>query len=288
MKDGPWLDLIRRTMLPKQPGRVPFHNSAEVALRGYHAAAGGRQKPELHEVTWSKLPFVEGSLHRGYKAGIIFKGSMFTPGITWTLRRRGEGLPPGNADYFWRLPNIYFGDYLEVSSADDEIESPLSWRDCEFQVKNPEGQTSDWVLFTYPFDDEMLERVRQASLCQGQELLAAGKAGEAVEPLRKAYVFSDRMLGMQHEETLRTKVVFDQARDDAALARLRFRVGDHLTVSSGPHEGKIGVVERLLLNHVHAYVIKPFDGELFQASDAQVERAPTNRSAPSRPDSNAS
>jgi hypothetical protein len=229
----------------------------------------------LREVTWSKLSYTENGLHRGYKAGIIFKGGMFAPGITYANRRHGEtGPPPGNADYFWHLPNTYFGDYLEVSCSDDEIESPLSWRDYEFQVKNPEGQTSDWVLFTYPFDDKMLEEVRHESSDLGKKLLAAGKAGEAIEPLRKAYVFSDRMLGMQHQDTVRAKSVWEQAHNEAALAKLRFRVGDRVTVSSGPHAGKLGVVEQLLLNHVHAYVIKPLDGELFQASDVQVEGAP--------------
>jgi hypothetical protein len=277
MKDAPWLDFIRRTMLPKQPGRVPFHNSAEVALRGYKAAAGGRQKPMLREVTWSKLPYTENDLHRGYKAGIIFRGDLFTPGITFTNRRRGEtGPPPGNADYFWHLPNTYFGDYLEVSCSDDEIESPLSWRDYEFQVKNPEGRTSDWVLFTYPFDDEMLQKVRHDSFDQGEKLLAAGKVAEAVEPLRKAYVFADRILGVEHEETLRAKSVWEEARNKAALAKLRFRVGDRVAVSSGPHAGKSGVIEQLLLNHVYAYVIKPLDGEHFQASDEQVDTVPAS------------
>lgn len=164
VRDVRWLELVRTTLMPRQPSRIPFHNSAEVALRGFHAAAGGRQKPMLREVTWSKLPDVEGGIHRGYKAGLIFKGGMSTPGVTWTYRRRGDtGPPTGNDDYFWRLPNIYFGDYLEVSTGDDEVEGPLSWRDTEFQVKNPEGQTSDWVLFTYAFDDELLTRVRNNS-----------------------------------------------------------------------------------------------------------------------------
>jgi hypothetical protein len=44
-------------------------------------------------------------------------------------------------------------------------------------------------------------------------------------------------------------------------------------VKAGPEAGKSGIVDRLLLNHLHAYVIQPADGELFQASDAQVERA---------------
>jgi hypothetical protein len=187
-------------------------------------------------------------------------------------RRRGEtGPPTGNNDYFWRLPNIYFGDYLEVSSGDDAVEAPLSWRGYEFQVKNPEGQTSDWVLFTYPFDDELLTRIRSDSAQQGNELLAAGKAEEAVEPLRKAYVFSDRMLGMQNEQTLRAKSIWERARDEAALAKLRFRVNDQLTVTAGPHAGKCGVVVNLLLTHLHAYVIRPMDGDDFNASDQQVE-----------------
>jgi hypothetical protein len=274
MKDASWLDFIRRTMMPKQPSRVPFHNSAEVALRGYHAAAGGSQNPVLREVTWSKLEYREGGLHRGYRAGIIFHGGMFVPGVTWTQRRRGEtGPPPGNRDYFWRLPNIYFGDYLEVSTADDPVEGPLSWRHCEFRVKNPAGQESKWVLFTYPFDDQMLTTIRAESLQQGRDLLAAGNAAEAVEKLRKAYVFADRMLGIQHEETLHAKLIWEQAREQATLAKLRFRVGDSVTAIAGPHAGRHGPVVRLLLNHYHAYLIAPPSGEEFQASDEQVEAA---------------
>jgi hypothetical protein len=273
MRDVPWLEFIRRTMMPKQPGRVPFHHSAEVALRGYKPT-GGRKTPVLREVTWAKLPERENNLHRGYKAGIVFKGSDFVPGITTTYRRRGENGPPaGNTDYFWRLPNIYFGDYLEISVGDDEIESSLSWRDYEFQVKNPEGEKSDWVLYTYPFDDEMLHKVRSESSALGKKLLTEGRAAEAIEPLRKAYVFSDRILGIQHPETLSAKLVWEEARDKAALAKLRHRVGDEVTVSSGPHSAKSGVIERLLLNHLHVYVIKPPEGEMFQASDEQIERA---------------
>jgi len=51
LRDVSWLTFIRTTMMPQQPGRVPFHNTAEVALRGYHAAAGNRQKPLLEEIT---------------------------------------------------------------------------------------------------------------------------------------------------------------------------------------------------------------------------------------------
>jgi hypothetical protein len=271
MKDASWLTFVRTTMMPRQPGRVPFHNSREVALRGYHAASGNCQKPVLQEVTWSPLEYVEGGLHRGYRAGIIFRGSNFVPGATTTYRRRGEGLPAGQSDYFWRLPNIYFGDYLEIATGDEPLEVPLSWRDYEFQVQNPDGVKSEWAAFTYPFNDRLLDQVRRDSLEQGKTLLVAGKAAEAIEPLRKAYVFADRMLGVRHSETLSAKAIWEEARAKAALAKLRFREGARLRVSAGPHAGKSGIVERLLLNHLHAYVIQPQEGEAFQAADDQVD-----------------
>jgi hypothetical protein len=273
-KDAVWLDCVRRTMMPKQPGRAPFHNSTEVALRGYHASPSRRVTPILSRVTWEKLAHVEGGLHRGYYAGIVFHGSEFVPGVTWTTRRCGiKGEREPGQSQPWMLPNIYYGDYLEVSTSDDLIEGPLSWRDYEFQVRNPEGQTSEWVRFTYPFDDVMLERIRTEQLELGRALLAAGKPVEAVEPMRKAFVFSDRVLGLTHEETLGIKAEWENTCNQSALAKLRFRVGVRLSVKSGPEAGKAGVVERLLLNHLHAYLIRPSEGELFQASDAQVELA---------------
>jgi hypothetical protein len=275
MKDISWLDFIRRTMVPPQPGRVPFHNSVEVALRGYHAAAGGQNiVPLLREVTWSLVPYNENGLHRGYNAAIIFKGDNFVPGVVYTWRRCGESdSRAGNDDYFWRLPNIYFGSYLEVSSGDNEPEAALSWRNYEFLVKNPEGRTSEWVPFTYPFDDASLEKIRTDSFRVGTNLLEAGKPAEAVEPLRKAYVFSDRMLGTQAQEALSKKAMWERALNEAALSKLRFRVGDQLSVVAGPHAGASGVVKNLLPRHLHAYVISSTHGEEFQASDAQVESA---------------
>jgi hypothetical protein len=229
----------------------------------------------LRKVTWSKLPYNQDGLHRGYYAGIIFGGAGFTPGITWTYRRRGEqGPPTGNTDYFWRLPSIYFGDYLEVSTSPDEPEGPLSWRDYEFQVRNPQGEKSNWVLFSFAFDDQALMQMIDDFARPGRELLAAGGAAAAAEPLRKAWVFSDRMLGAAHEQTLRLKTETEHAREQATLAKLRFRPGDALSVSAGPHAGSSGIVEKLLLNHHHAYLIRPKDGDAFQAADEQVERAP--------------
>jgi len=78
---------------------------------------------------------------------------------------------------------------------------------------------------------------------------------------------------MQHEETLRAQSVWEQARAEAALAKLRFRVGNQIAVIARPHTGKRGTVEQLLLNQVHAYVVKSSDGERFQASDVQVAPA---------------
>jgi hypothetical protein len=83
---------------------------ADVADSGLGRLNWADSAPKLREVTWSKLSYTENNLYRGYKAGIIFKGSDFVPGVTFTHRRVGEsGPPPGNKDYFWRLPNIYFG-----------------------------------------------------------------------------------------------------------------------------------------------------------------------------------
>ncbi len=273
MKDLSWLTMIRTQMMHKQPGRVPFHNSKEVALRGYHASAGGQLAvPVLTEVTWSPVSYQENNLHRGYYAALIFKGDNFVPGVVYTFRRIGEGLPAGNSDYFWRLPSIYFGDYLEISTSDGAPEAPLSWRGYEFQVKNPEGHVSEWVRFSYPFDDATLENLRLESFRLGVELLESGKASDAVEPLRKSYVFTDRMLGTDHLETQQKKAIWDQAIDEAALLKLRFRIGDRLTVVAGERDGVTGTVEKLMLRHLHAYLIRPENGEEpFQASDMQVK-----------------
>ena len=271
IKDASWLEMVQRTMMPKQPGRVPFHHSAEVALRGYKARIN-RTVPRLQEVTWSPLPEREANLFRGFGAGIIFRGSDFVPGITYTQRRRGEtGPPPGNPDYFWHLPSTYFGDYLEVATSADEPESALSWRDYEFQVKNPVGETSEWVLFSYPFDDAALEATRIAAAQQGEQLLMHGQPRAAVEPFRKAMVFADRMYGIGDPRTVAAKEKWMQSRTEAHLSELRFRKGEHVCVHEGAHVGKSGVVEEILIDHHFAYLIQPASGEAFQASDAQVE-----------------
>jgi Domain of unknown function (DUF4062) len=255
LRDVRWLEHVRTTLMPKQPGRVPFHNSLEVAMRGYHAAGGGqRVVPVLREITWSKLGYTENNLHRGYKAGIIFKGEKFVPGVTFTQRRIGESGPPtGSQDYFWRLPNIYFGDYLELSTHDDDIEGPLSWRGYEFQVKNPEGQTSDWIAFSYPFDDAKLLTIMQQSAEEGRSRVAAGDNQGAIEPLRKAMVFADRILGIEAPETSALRAEWNAALDNATLDKCRFRSGAKVRIVTGEHEGKSGTIESIGLRQSRPY-----------------------------------
>lgn len=273
VRDVRWLQLVRTTLMPQQPGRVPFHNSAEVALRGYHTA-GGRDTPKLREVTWSLLPIEESRLHRGYKAGLIFKGSAFTPGIVWACRRHGETVPPpGNKDYFWRLPTIYFGDYLEVSTSDDAIEGPLSYRDYEFQCKNPEGQTSDWVTFSYPFNDKKLLEIMCQNADQGRHFVAAGDNQKAIEPLRKAMVFADRILGIDAPETATLRAEWNAALDNATLDRLRFSIGTRVHVVVGEHAGKSGTIQSFGLRQVKPYWILSDKGGMIAAADNEVEAA---------------
>ncbi len=45
VKDANWLHFIRSTLMPKQPGRAPFHNAAEIAIRGYNTAPHRQSSP---------------------------------------------------------------------------------------------------------------------------------------------------------------------------------------------------------------------------------------------------
>jgi hypothetical protein len=272
-RDARWLTYVRSTYMPKQPGRVPFHNSLEVELRGYHTA-GGRKTPVLREVTWSKLPYTENQLQRGYYAGILLKGSDFVPGVTVAHRRRGEtGPAAGNKEYFWHLPNIYFGDYLEVASGADEPESPLSWRDYEFQVRNPEGKTSEWIAFSYPFNDESLLSIMTQSAEEGRRRVSIGDNAGAVEPLRKAMVYADRILGINAPETVALRAEHNKALDNRTLDKLRFGVGTRIRITTGEHIGKIGVIESLGLRQTKPYWIKCADENLIALADDEVEIA---------------
>jgi len=240
-------------------------------MRGYKARVN-RTLPVLQEVTWSALPEREANLSRGYRAGIIFRGSDFLPGITYARRRQGETGPlSGNTDYFWHLPHTYYGDYLEAATSDSAPESALDCRGYEFQVKNPEGEKSEWMLFSYPFDDTALEAIRATALQEGETLFANRQPRASVEPFRKAMVFADRMYGTDDPRTVATKARWMEARREAHLSELRFRKGDHLRVHDGPHTGKDGILDEILIDHRFAYLIQPSSGEAFQASDSQVE-----------------
>jgi hypothetical protein len=227
--------------------------------------------PILKEVTWSKLPYEENGLHRGYRAGIIFNGESFVPGVTVAHRRIGEGLPAGNTDYHWHLPSIYFGDYLELASGDNEPEAALSWRGYEFQARNPTGQTSEWIAFTYPFDDTKLSAILEENLQEGRRLAVAGNNQAAIEPLRKAMVFSDRMLGMDAPLAAEIRREWNAALDNATLDRCRFRPGKHVRIVSGEHAGQSGVIESIGLRNMHPYWVAVNDGEVISAGDDQVE-----------------
>jgi transcriptional regulator with XRE-family HTH domain len=267
-RDVRWLTLVRTTMIPKQPGRVPFHNAAEVALRGYHCSL--RQKPILERVTWSPLPYNEGGLHRGYHAGLILTGSQFVPGVT--VAKRFKGAPANGApdmSNLWQQPNIYFGDYLEIASS-VEIDGPVSWRGMEFCVRSPEGHSSDWVEFQYDFDDRELLMTMQQLGSEGERLLQEARASAAVEPLRRSWIISRALFGWGSEEYVRLERVWNRALDEAALEKLRFREGAHLQIVSGPHEGKSGKVVKILTRHLHAYVLDVGSEEV-QAADQQVE-----------------
>jgi hypothetical protein len=277
IKDVRWLELVRTRLMPKQPGRVPFHNDAEVAFRGYHCS-NLRGAPVLTEVSWSKLSYRENNLHRGYRAGLIFRGRNFAPGVTFASRDVGDTEPPvGWKDYWWRFPNIYFGDYLEVSTHDDELEGPLGYRRTEFCVRNPQGECSEWIRFSYPFDEPRLRDILSQQQELGELLYNEWRFGDAIEPLRKAYVFSDRLDGAQHERTRHLHTIWNNAIDGATLLRCRFREGDRVKVVRGDHTGAIGVVEILERRYQKPYLVRPDAAEPaarpLNVGDDEVEAA---------------
>lgn len=269
IRDFDWLTLVRSTLMPKQPGRIPFHNQAEVALRGYHCHNDHREKPILQEVTWSLLLDKENNLRRGYKAGLIFKGKNFQPGITFTSRRKGEEKPT----LFWNMPSIYFGDYLEVAQSDDIYENPLCWNNYEFCVKNPIGPQSDWITFSYNFDFDKLKEIMNKSEEEGKNLFAQGLFKEAIEPLRKASVFSNRIFGENTEETKKRSKLHWEALDKSILKNLRFKEGEKIKVIKGNFLGITGIIKKINLRWATPYEIEPDikQDKLVAVSDDEVE-----------------
>lgn len=266
-KDAGWLKLIRTRLMDKQPGRVPFHNDQEVALRGYHCTNLRDVQPKLTCVTWEKLPLPEGGLYRGYKTALIFQGTGFAPGVVWATRPKGSG---GGAAH-WQQPSTYFGDYLEVSVNEDPFESPLSYKNTEFCVRNPNGKTSEWVGFSYPFDMPALKKILADNADAGKKLLATKQFKEAVEPLRKAYVFSDRINGGSHELTRELHQLHETALDQRTLVGLRFKPGTKVRVVSGANKGKRAIIDRIHTRCSSPYLLKDDGAAEFFAADAEVE-----------------
>ena len=89
------------------------------------------------------------------------------------------------------------------------------------------------MLFSYAFDDAALEATRIEAAKQGEQLLSSGHPRAAVEPLRKAMVFSDRMYGIGDPRTVASKANWMESRREAYLAELQFRKGHQLHVHDG-------------------------------------------------------
>ncbi|WP_081329250.1 SIR2 family protein [Pseudomonas fluorescens] len=265
MKDISWLEIIRTQMMPKEPGRVPFHNDAEVAIRGFSISNLRSSTPKLHKVTWSKLPYIE-KYHRGYRAGILFHGADFAPGITIHSRKIGSH----ERDYSIQ-PNIYFGNYLELSASESAPEAPLSHRGIEYQVRNPNGNSSEWVGFSYPFDDSELEQIYRDSKERGEILIGAGEYKEAIEPLRRAWVFSSRIPHLSPESE-QVEKMWIHARDMAVRVELRFVEGERVLILKGEHAGSEGVISSINTNQLSPYWVDFQSGETDAFQDVQLEK----------------
>ncbi len=196
LKDFSWLETIKKTLMPKQEGRVPFHNDEEVSMHGYHCSNMRNYKIELIKVTWSKLQYIENNLHRGYYAGIIFYGKNIPPGTTYASRI----INTNNEKLFWRLPNIYFRDYLEVSTNEDEIESPLAWINHEFCIKTPEGELSNWIKFSFDFDNKKIINEFNIQKNSGLALFDKGEYAASIEYLRRSYTIGKNFPEIPDEE----------------------------------------------------------------------------------------
>ena len=109
------------------------------------------------------------------------------------------------------------------------------------------------------------------SAAEGRRRVAKGDNTGAVEPLRKAMVIADRMLGLNAPETSALRIEWNAALDNRTLDKLRFRVGTRVRVTAGQHIGKSGIIDTLALRHVKPYWIKPADGDTVAASDEEVE-----------------
>lgn len=234
-----------------------------------------RGKPRLDKVTWVQLPYKDGAYFRGFENGLIFRGYNFSDELEITHRRIGKTFSVGRDDYFWQKPNILLPNYAEISTGGNDIESPLSWYGFEFCVRNSALDVSEWLAFDYLFDWEELHTELDQCEEHGRSLYAAGHFAEAVEPLRRAMVFSDRMLGETSERTISLRDIWNEALNSAALAQLRFRTGERVKITNAEHNGLQGVITTLFPRCFKAYQItlEGDDEAVIFASDDEVEGA---------------
>jgi hypothetical protein len=102
-------------------------------------------------------------------------------------------------------------------------------------------------------------------------LVALGNNKEAIEPLRKAMVFVDRILGIDATKTATLRREWNEALDNATLDTLRFHIGTRVQVVSGEHSGKSGPIQSFGLRQIKPYWIQAADGNLIAAADSEVE-----------------
>lgn len=231
--------------------------------------------PALTEVTWSQLNYNGDRVgeFRGYYAGLIFKGEGFAPGATWAHRRLTGAMPGSEGPSSWQAsgrPEILKPWYFEVSTHHDPEEGPLSWRGYEFAVKNPDGMTSNWVPFSSPFDDAKLEETMNRSAETGRRLVDSGDFQAAIEPLRKAMVYSDRLFGYDDSRTTAFQDEWNAALDGAARQRIRFAVGQAVRIVAGPHDGEAGVIRSVHLRSASQYLVALADGREVPLADWQA------------------
>lgn len=228
-------------------------------------------RPTLSKVTWSLVQYSGGPAFRGYYAALIFQGAGFERGITWAYSRPEADQPP--VPQHWGSSGrekIQTHNYFEVSTNNDPEESPLSWRGYKFAVKNPNGEMSDWVEFSYDFDLPALKESQKKSEAAGRELLKSGQAQAAIEPLRRAMTYADRLFGVDDPRTVDVRRAWNKALDEASLAKIKYKVGDSVEFIAGPHDGLKGVVTEITLRHAFPYTVALENGGLAYAAVEHV------------------
>lgn len=230
--------------------------------------------PKLFDVTWKQVRYSGDIVYRGYYAALIFRGDHFEPGVTWGTPRPHNGGPGEETPHGWQSsgrPQIQTDQYFEVSTTADPEESPLSWRGVEFAVRNPSGETSNWVMFSHKYDNRQLQKTLDENAAAGRRLIEQRDYKAAVEPLRKAMVYADRMFGCSDSSTIALRNEWSETLDNASLAAMRFEPGARVIVVRGRYDGLNGQITNRLLRHAFPYVVKFDDGQEAQLSDGDVE-----------------